>query len=1105
MQISEINNLNSNQQLEASKGPHLVGVSNKESNKEVGELRAINMPLPTYGNPNGQFNKETVLDKIEADKATGFEMSSRVNTALALSGNDYARMKEEGINPDDLEEKEFVDIADKIRIAMAKGGADISMMGDISDAALKSLGSNSVITKNALEQLNLPNYNDNVRDVMSAVNKVNDVLENAIVTEDKKSLSTETIKYMLSNDLEPTIDSIYKATISSNNASQATPMEIAGDMENINAQFEDIIREAGLPVDEKNMSNCKYLLENRIDISPNKLIEMNELQELDLNDLSSENVMNHIVDALVEGKKAGEAYLVKGYSLHEEARDIYNAVNKVTEADIENVIEKQEDITIGDLVSISENEEQIDKVNNNEKSVYEGNVNIDKNNVSQALDAVTAKKQLVELQLQMTVTANYTLMKNGIKLDTLSMQQYVDELEQLEKEFVQSMLKDKATPENIALLNETINTVDDLSDQSAFSIGEMENVSAMTLTEMYEFSVSYSARMVDVEEQLVTVSSAENNAVNDKVDMSLGKQIQRAATKYETTGTEVRRDLGDSIHKAFRNVDAMLEDLDLEVNDDNRRAVRILGYNQMEITKENIQEVKSNDLVIQRVLGNLKPGVVCEMIKAGQNPLDMSMEELDQTSREIIASNEASSEEEKFSEFLWKLEQQNGITKEERDGFIGVYRLIHQVNKTDGAAIGMLLEQGAPVTMRNLYMAVKTSKHENREYTVDDDFGGIEAIRDSLSIIDQIEMSIQSSSLKQVEERITPNKLTHFQDENEFMSLTPEQLNSKLEGFEQEESVRAYEEALDNSYEEIRREELVTNLKADKVAYEFLEANNMPVTANTLSAVTAFMSDNNSLKTLLSKAAKRQVGLDRDGSYAEETNMENAIVEEDINDSIENILKNLIHEYGEACKTPSDMAEAEQRLEEMAENVMKNMLVSEDVSSIDVRGMHLIQTQIHTMGQVAQRSENYTIPIMVADEVGNMSLKIVRGKEEKGIVDIAFNMEKTGSVTASFRYEAGEFTGKIESDSNKTRRLLEENVNGLREAIFKETNVNASLEFAWSKTVDKMNIFTNEDVDFETENIYQDGELDPSVNVSVMTKTLYGVAKAFIDELGCLA
>ena len=49
----------------------------------------------------------------------------KVNSASNLSQRNYDAMKELGFDAKDMDEKEFVDIADKIRIAMAKGGADI--------------------------------------------------------------------------------------------------------------------------------------------------------------------------------------------------------------------------------------------------------------------------------------------------------------------------------------------------------------------------------------------------------------------------------------------------------------------------------------------------------------------------------------------------------------------------------------------------------------------------------------------------------------------------------------------------------------------------------------------------------------------------------------------------------------------------------------------------------------------------------------------------------------------------------------------------------------------------------------------------------------------
>ena len=66
--------------------------------------------------------------------------------------------------------------------------------------------------------------------------------------------------------------------------------------------------------------------------------------------------------------------------------------------------------------------------------------------------------------------------------------------------------------------------------------------------------------------------------------------------------TAPRSDLGDSIRKAFSNVDDILTDMSLEKTSENQRTVRILAYNNMEITPENIEKVKEADRQVSAVV-----------------------------------------------------------------------------------------------------------------------------------------------------------------------------------------------------------------------------------------------------------------------------------------------------------------------------------------------------------------------------------------------------------------------------------------------------------------------------------------------------------------------
>jgi len=1143
MQINDINNLEVGTQ-DKSRGMGMDVAQFKDkvhtnqsirhedfAKVEKDKLGVVNMSDLTYRNPNNN----TIMDELDKDLGA----DEKFNSASTLSQKNYDVMKELGFDAEDMDEKEFVDIADKIRIAMAKGGADISMMGDVSDAAIKQSGSYTNAIEHALKEAQLPTDKQLVDDSVIALREVedirtqmnsnmsgNDMSDNASTYQEKPSLSDETIKYMLSNELEPTIDNIYKATVSSNDATAARELELKGDTSSMVSQFKDILQMAGLEASEDNIKDCFWMVSNRVSVTPEQLLRLQELREFTLAD--NQEIITSITDAIAEGNKPGDAYLIPGYSDYAKSRAIEQGVLEASEEIIDDIANNSEPVTIGNVARYALQNAEANTTKSAEKEAFQlalqeieklntygaeevvidnttasGSIANDMNTQAAMDSTVTYKKQLVQIQLMMSTEANYALVKRGFSIDTMMLQEYIDAVEELERSFLDTMLSDKATPEAIQNLSDSMDAVSKSKELPDYAMPL--NAASMTLRSYASVSISYSEEIA-TQNARQQDAAGESNAASKSVQASFSARFTQAADYYEASATEVRRDLGDNIRKAFNNVDNILEDLNLDLTDENRRAVRILGYNQMEITSESIKEVKATDLTVTRALENLKPGVVCEMIKAGMNPLDMTMEELLQHSEEIMQTMEVSSEEEKYAEFLYRLEQENGITEDEREGFIGVYRLIHQVNKSDGAAIGMLLEQGAQVTLRNLLTATRTAKHENREYTIDDDFGGIKGFnKDSLSITDQIEMSIQSVSMRKVEDTITPAKMMQFNSENEYMSLTPEQLSTRLSDMDNDPSLLAHEQEVSNAYNSMRREELLMSNKTDRQVLDYLESIDMPLTSNNINAITQLMTEGNAMmRTLLNRAARRQVGLDRKGSYASEVGMEAEDTPKTLDEEIDDIIANLIHEYGESVKTPEDMADAERRLEELAENVMKNMIVEEDVRSIDVRGMHLIMTQLSTQGEISKRSENYVVPIMVADEVGNLNLKIVRGSDEKGLVDIAFDMEKTGQVTASFRYEAGTFIGEVNCDKETTRQLLEKNQEALNRAISANSDASASISFEWSKKIDANNfIFSEPKADFDTiskeEALASDDETQ-----AILTKSLYGMARAFIEELGRL-
>ena len=88
------------------------------------------------------------------------------------------------------------------------------------------------------------------------------------------------------------------------------------------------------------------------------------------------------------------------------------------------------------------------------------------------------------------------------------------------------------------------------------------------------------------------------------------------------------------------------------------------------------------------------------MIREGVNPLEETVDELTaylQNQQTAYVDNE-----ERFSRYLYKLEQEKSISAEERASYIGIYRLIRQIEKGDGKAIGTVVANGQELSFSNL-------------------------------------------------------------------------------------------------------------------------------------------------------------------------------------------------------------------------------------------------------------------------------------------------------------------------------------------------------------------------------------------------------------------
>lgn len=346
-------------------------------------------------------------------------------------------------------------------------------------------------------------------------------------------------------------------------------------------------------------------------------------------------------------------------------------------------------------------------------SVYEKAAVADKNVDELLLAAeksgnVVQYRQLQEIRLMMTVEANVKLLKSGFSIDTSQLEELVDALKDLEQKQAESLFGTSANPAaDYNLYKETVAKTNALPGMPVDVIGKV------------------AGRIAEV-----SIDFLHGEGV------TLQKAYKEAQQSYETLMTAPRRDLGDRIQTAFRNVDDILTSMGLNLTEENRRAIRILGYNSTEITEDNIAKVKAADRNVQRVIEKLTPSKVLQMIREGINPLEASLAEMEN----YLDNRQTYSEEaEKYSKYLYHLEQSGKITEDEKESYIGIYRMLRQIEKSDGAVIGQLLESGAQLTFANLLSAVRSSKAKGINISVDDNFGGLEALNArGTSITDQI-------------------------------------------------------------------------------------------------------------------------------------------------------------------------------------------------------------------------------------------------------------------------------------------------------------------------------------------------------------------------------
>lgn len=978
------------------------------------------------------FSLESELDRIREDASqidVSFLKDQMAILSGLLSGTEGEGLSEEGYTLNGTQVDTIVTVVDKIKLELAKGGMDINIFGD--ELSMEQLEAMTGSTGQAVA-----------------------------MAEDLRECTKEDMVYLVGKELPPTIENLYLAQHSGNGRG-VRDYQMPED-ENLKNQMARVIEEAGLPVNESTMGYGELLLAHDIPLTAENLAYMDKLNHMKLPP-QADWVKEAISTAVHEGRKPEEAYLMEGYSLKDRALKAQEVVEQAREEDLEAVVRRGEPVTIHALEQAHRENTQVQRKEGAAgRSVGAGQtdggtgvtseVKVSGRIVVEAeLKIVTARRQLEEIRLTMTVEASYHLLKRGFSIETEELSRLVEELKGIEENYYKTLLEQAGVPgakEAAPLFQETMAKTEALKGFPAYAMGRI-SVTQTSLEVIYQ----------------------EGSRL--KVTM------EQANMAYETMMTTPRRDLGDSLAKAFGNVDDILKELELEASPANQRAVRILAYNQMEINVESITTVKGLDEKMQNLFDHMKPAVVLEMIREGVHPLEMDVASL-QAKVEEIESRLDPGQEEKYSKFLWELEQSHDITPQEKESYIGIYRLLRQIEKTDGAVIGAVLNQGGQLSLKNLLSAVRTRQRAGMDVTLTEDSGTVEVKEPKDAIHRQIDAAYQTDCAKNALEQLNQQGPGDAMARESWQEWTPEQLLWRLREQEggnpwdaqnyrpnQEEQPEGGGARLSEAYWQQQRELMERGRSVEDAALRMLADYELPMDTYNMLAASRMRNQRNGMFQRLFSPGNQEEAPD-----------------------LARAKEQILEKFAEAVKTPEDMAKAQQALAETAEHIMEGMINDREISSLDVRELKVLRSQIQISSRMS-REENYAVPVLIADELTNVQLKIVRGKKTRGMVDIFFENERLGKVAARLQATEKRVEGFVAADRQETFETLKSREQDLAREL-SDGGQELRFDFVCQETV-SLSVFSR------TKS--PEGEAREQEDYRVQTGRLYGMARSFLETV----
>lgn len=1011
--------------------------------KTSGRNESVSGILFGKGQDRNAYGKQTKSAQEIKDQAGLLDASDYKNymavMASSMSGEDFSALVEDGVKPGKTEVGDMVTIMDHIKTVMARSGVVIEGFnagGDIPIEKLEAMTGNAAYAQqmaNAFAENDVPLTEENVAEAMKQSDLAMDIT----------GLSDSVKQYMIENNCELTIDQIYMAKYSVQSGAQTGVKgpyfadDLSGyygktdgflDTDALSSQIEKVIQEAGLEVNSRTKEESSWILNKGMLLTSENLEKLHTMNEMKL-PMEREDALSHVAQALREGKQAKDADLSKD-GMFRQAETIKKMVGNITQEAVLQVVSKDELLNIRNL---SAAQKSLDAALSGQMYVH---VQTGKEAVALSAEKeatlVHAKKTLEEVRLQMTVSANIMLLKSDYAIDTAPLTDLVERLKEAEQKMAQTQGLSLPKAEENDLFTDTMAKTTAIRHMPAAVLGRVAFASEQfTLSRVYE-----EGRILE-------------------------STYKRAGESYEALMTAPRADLGDRLSDAFSNIDDILADLNFDLTHDNRKAVRVLAYNKMELTAENIAAVRAADADLTYLLNKMTPSATLSMIREGINPLKESVQEL--TDYFMQQSGELTQQAESFSKFLYQMEQNDQMTAEERDTYIGIYRLIRQIEKGDGRAIGTIVANGQELTFANLLSAVRTGQKRGIDTTVDDNFGLLEKTeKKGTRISDQINRYYETKAAELLEQ-MNPISMSQAKVTMETTWDTLIEISGK-------ETIQSDESA----YRKEQLAELRNQLQSGTETVEFLLANNQPVTPDYLGAAQKL---NKNRGQLFRELADMFAG------------------EEEMLAELENVKKSF---------TDAQAAQGSyEKMQKVFTEHLEESIYTEEKGFLDIRAIAALSKQLSLAGNLA-KEENYELPAVIDGQMTSVNVhfrKDVQG-DVKNSVSIFVQLAGGEKITAEWKIQGEGIFGYIGCDDREKTSQIEDKMENFVQNILSETGKRADINIVYSKEVKAYEYLHQAGKPARSaEDLNHNGKSEELQGRLPSAKELYQTAKAFIAML----